>query len=47
MDSIVYGERTKENVKHSLETYYEIPRNVMKNYEVDIELAIMKAKKSM
>lgn len=44
--SIAYGDRTKQDIKHSLKTYYKIPSKIMQYYESDIEIAIEEAKKS-
>lgn len=42
--SLLYGNRTKENVKQSLMNFYNIPENIMKDYEFDITEAIENAK---
>lgn len=45
--SIAYGNRTKENVRSSLASYYNIPEDVMKYFTADITYAIENAKKDL
>jgi hypothetical protein len=45
--SVAYGNRSKENVRSSLASYYDIPIDVMKYFDKDIEESIENAKKDL
>lgn len=45
--SVLYGNRSKENVKESLKTFYNIPDSIMKNFESDFKKSLENAKKDL
>lgn len=45
--SIAYGNRTIESVEYSLKNFYNIPDSIMKDYRLDIAIAIDNAKEDI
>lgn len=45
--SIAYGNRTIEMVEYSLKNFYNIPDSIMKDYRLDIDIAIDNAKEDI